>query len=64
MWRVYERIAYYASAQGGLIYVCPHCEATHEIVLMGQADAQELLSFLEMLLKFIYEFPNRVPSVP
>ena len=36
-------------------------EATHEIALMGERDAQELLAFLEMLLKFIYEFPNKVP---
>jgi hypothetical protein len=39
-------------------------EATHEIVLMTQDDAQELISFSEMLLKFIYEFPNRVPGLP
>ena len=38
-------------------------EATHEIALMSQADAQELISFSEMLLKFIYEFPSRVPTV-
>ena len=37
-------------------------EANHEIVLMGKADAEELILFSEMLLKFIYEFPNRVPS--
>jgi len=37
-------------------------EATHEIVLMTQDDAKELISFAEMLLKFIYEFPNRVPA--
>jgi hypothetical protein len=36
-------------------------EANHEIKLMSQADAEELVSFAEMLLKFIYEFPNRVP---
>ncbi len=36
-------------------------EATHEIVLMSKADAEELISFAEMLLKFIYEFPSRVP---
>jgi hypothetical protein len=36
-------------------------EATHEIALMGQADAEELIGFTEMLLKFIYEFPARVP---
>ncbi len=37
-------------------------EANHEIVLMNQNDAQELITFLEMLLKFIYEFPARVPK--
>jgi Domain of unknown function (DUF4145) len=35
-------------------------EATHEIALMQQADARELLGFLEMLLKFVYEFPGRI----
>jgi hypothetical protein len=37
-------------------------EATHEITLMTQPDAEELIAFSEMLLKFIYEFPSRVPS--
>ncbi len=37
-------------------------EATHEIALMQQGDAEELISFVEMLLKFIYEFPARVPT--
>jgi hypothetical protein len=37
-------------------------EATHEIVLMSRDDANELILFSEMLLKFIYEFPARVPS--
>jgi hypothetical protein len=37
-------------------------EANHEIVLMKKEDSQELISFVEMLLKFIYEFPNRVPK--
>jgi len=37
-------------------------EANHEIVLMGKDDAEELIAFIEMLLKFIYEFPNRVPK--
>lgn len=37
-------------------------EATHEIVLMTNGDAKELISFVEMLLKFIYEFPSRVPT--
>jgi len=37
-------------------------EATHEIALMTKSDAEELITFTEMLLKFIYEFPNRVPA--
>ncbi|WP_099527237.1 DUF4145 domain-containing protein [Stenotrophomonas maltophilia] len=37
-------------------------EATHEIALMSKSDAQELVSFVEMLLKFIFEFPARVPG--
>jgi len=37
-------------------------EANHEIALMSQDDAKDLVSFAEMLLKFIYEFPNRVPK--
>jgi hypothetical protein len=37
-------------------------EANHEIVLMGRDEAVELITFLEMLLKFIYEFPSKVPS--
>jgi Domain of unknown function (DUF4145) len=37
-------------------------EATHEIRLMAQGDAEELIVFAEMLLKFIYEFPSRVPQ--
>lgn len=35
-------------------------EATHEIQLMNDSDAKELLVFVEMLLKFVYEFPNMV----
>ncbi len=37
-------------------------EANHEIKLMAKQDAEELILFSEMLLKFIYEFPNKVPS--
>jgi hypothetical protein len=37
-------------------------EATHEIALMGEADAIALITFVEMLLRFIYEFPNTVPQ--
>ncbi len=36
-------------------------EANHEITVMSETDAQELISFVEMLLKFIYEFPSKVP---
>lgn len=35
-------------------------EATHEIAIMKREDAQELITFLEMLLKFIYEFPASI----
>jgi hypothetical protein len=37
-------------------------EANHEIKLMTKADAEELIAFAEMLLKFIFEFPNKVPT--
>jgi hypothetical protein len=36
-------------------------EATHEIALMAAKDAQELIAFVEMLLRFIYEFSAMVP---
>jgi len=35
-------------------------EATHEIVLMKQEDATDLISFTEMLLRFVYEFPSKI----
>jgi len=35
-------------------------EANHEIVLMTPEDAKDLITFVEMLLKFIYEFPGKV----
>jgi hypothetical protein len=34
-------------------------EANHEISIKKQDDAEEIMTFLEMLLKFIYEFPAR-----
>lgn len=37
-------------------------EATHEIALMTQADAAQILHFVEMLLRFIYEFPSMLES--
>lgn len=36
-------------------------EATHEIALKTKADCEDLISFSEMLMKFIYEFPNKIP---
>jgi Domain of unknown function (DUF4145) len=39
-------------------------EANHEIVLMNAADARLLLIFVEMLLRFVYEFPNMIPAQP
>jgi hypothetical protein len=35
-------------------------DATHEIVIMEKQDAEDLITFIEMLLKFIYEFPGKV----
>ena len=37
-------------------------EATHEVVVMKEQDARELVTFVEMLLRFIYEFPKMVPA--
>lgn len=37
-------------------------EATHEIALMTEKESRELLLFIEMLLRFIYEFPALVPK--
>jgi hypothetical protein len=37
-------------------------EATHEIALMTAGDSKELLMFIEMLLRFIYEFPALAPA--
>jgi hypothetical protein len=39
-------------------------EANHEILLMGQDDSKALVSFVEMLLRFIYELPKLVPATP
>ncbi len=36
-------------------------EANHEIRVMTREDAEELIVFAEMLLKFMFEFPSRVP---
>lgn len=37
-------------------------EANHEIELMKDEDAKSLILFIEMLLKFIYEFPSLIPK--
>ncbi len=37
-------------------------EATHEVVSMTKENAEELIDFAEMLLRFVYEFPNRTPQ--
>jgi len=37
-------------------------EATHEIQMMDQGDAKDLLFFTEMLLIFLYEFPSMIPE--
>jgi len=36
-------------------------EANHEITLMSKEEAERLITFVEMMLKFIYELPNVVP---
>jgi hypothetical protein len=38
-------------------------EANHEIKIMSRVEAEQLISFSEMLLKFVYEFPSRI-AVP
>lgn len=39
-------------------------EATHEIELIEQHTAEQVLSFTEMLLKFMYEFPAKAGVPP
>ena len=34
-------------------------ETYYEIVIMTKQDAEQLLTFVEMLLRFIYEFPSK-----
>ena len=36
-------------------------EASQEIVKIGQEHALDLISFIEMFLRLIYEFPSRLP---
>lgn len=35
-------------------------EANHEIAIAGEPQAKQLLDFVEMLLKFVYEFPSKL----
>lgn len=35
-------------------------EANHEVKLMSEKDAKDLLTFIEMLLRFNYEFPQMI----
>ena len=35
-------------------------DAAHEIKLMMESDAKNLIHFIEMLLKIIYDFPSRI----
>jgi len=39
-------------------------EANHQIVVKARPDAEEIITFLEMLLRFIYEFPARGAVTP
>lgn len=38
-------------------------EATHEIFPMTIEDATELINFIEMLLRFVYEFPGTLNKI-
>jgi len=35
-------------------------EANHEVKIMSREEAEQLISFSEMLLKFVFEFPARI----
>jgi len=37
-------------------------EANHEIIVMIQDDAKDLINFVEMLLRLVYEFKQRLPK--
>ena len=39
-------------------------EANHEIQVMGKEDAEDLITFTEMLLRLVYEFKNRLSRRP
>lgn len=36
-------------------------EATHEIPAIREDDAKDLLTFMEMILKMVFEYPQRIP---
>lgn len=36
-------------------------EANHEIQIKSRPEAEEMIDFVEMLLKVIYDYPSRVP---
>ena len=58
-----KRDIYLLVAKVGFDYIRTRAnEANHEIQLMNAEDAQALITFVEMLLKFIYQFPNMVPQ--
>lgn len=37
-------------------------EANHEIMMMSRQDAEEIVTFTGMLLKFVYELPGMLPQ--
>ncbi|MDZ7785790.1 MAG: DUF4145 domain-containing protein [Candidatus Saccharibacteria bacterium] len=37
-------------------------DANHEIIIMGQTEAKDIMKFTEMILKFKYEFPESVTA--
>jgi Domain of unknown function (DUF4145) len=37
-------------------------EANHEIAIMPKEEGEQLLTFVEMLLKFVYEFPAKISA--
>ena len=44
-------------------HICgKNSEAVHEIVPMSRDDAEDFLTFVEMILRFVYDFPNRLPA--
>jgi hypothetical protein len=52
------------NAKGWVDHICDKSnEANHEIVQMSREEAEQLISFTEVLLKLVYELPQRVPGV-